>query len=309
LLLAPHVPWRPELGTMNRNSQNLTIGRLPTADSFPTFNIQGPESPASEESISSAEERLQWRSHPNVATPLPEPTDQNPFDDPNLGFATLPQSRAGSEGLANGVKEQIKEEEEEEEEEEYHGPDSERVNTRSTDKFEQPRNPGALTAVASRGSTRRSARDGQDADVYEKRKKLSFKERIRHFTWTWFCLTMATGGIANVLYAVPIRFHGLYALGCTFFILNIVLFLFNVAMISCRFYFYPRTFKASFLHPTESLFIPAALVSFGIILINVSQYGVDMAGVGEWLEKCMVVLFYMDCGLAVCFSVGIYLLM
>ena len=145
--------------------------------------------------------------------------------------------------------------------------------------------------------------------VPEDRKTLSFKERIRHFTWTWFCLTMATGGIANVLYTVPFRFHGLYALGCIFFIFNIVLFLFNVTMISCRFYFYPRTFKASFLHPTESLFIPAAMVSFGIILINVSQYGVDMAGVGEWLERCMIVLFWMDCGLAVCFSVGIYLLM
>lgn len=51
------------------------------------------------------------------------------------------------------------------------------------------------------------------------------------------------------------------------------------------------------------------MVSFGIILINVSQYGVDMAGVGEWLERCMIVLFWMDCGLAVCFSIGIYLLM
>ena len=108
---------------------------------------------------------------------------------------------------------------------------------------------------------------------------------------------------------MPFRFSGLYALGCIFFILNMVLFLFNVVMISCRFYFYPRTFKASFMHPTESLFIPAAIVSFGIILINISQYGVDMAGVGQWLENGMVVLFYLDCGLAVTFSIGIYLLM
>lgn len=80
-------------------------------------------------------------------------------------------------------------------------------------------------------------------------------------------------------------------------------------MISCRFYFYPRTFKASFLHPTESLFIPAAIVSFGIILINISQYGVGMAGVGKWLEHCMIVLFWLDCGLAVLFSMVIYLIM
>lgn len=31
-------------------------------------------------------------------------------------------------------------------------------------------------------------------------RNLSWRERIRHFTWTWFCMTMATGGIANVLY-------------------------------------------------------------------------------------------------------------
>jgi hypothetical protein len=30
---------------------------------------------------------------------------------------------------------------------------------------------------------------------------LHFKERIRHFTWTWFTMTMATGGVANVLYS------------------------------------------------------------------------------------------------------------
>jgi hypothetical protein len=288
-----------------RNTQNLAISRLPTNDNFPPFShvIHRPASSSSTASVSSAEERLQWRSHPNVATPHPDPTSQNPFDDPNLTLAS-PLSRDEPEGLSNDVQKQIQREEEEIE---YHGDEGERTDTNSTEKTDDSlrENPRALAAVASR-STRRSA---QDADVPEKRKVLSFKERIRHFTWTWFCLTMATGGIANVLYTVPFRFHGIYALGCIFFILNIVLFLFNIAMISCRFYFYPRTFKASFLHPTESLFIPAAIVSFGIILINISQYGVDMAGVGPWLEQGMIVLFWMDCGLAVCFSIGIYLLM
>jgi hypothetical protein len=31
--------------------------------------------------------------------------------------------------------------------------------------------------------------------------RLRLRDRIRHFTWTWFTMTMATGGIANVLYA------------------------------------------------------------------------------------------------------------
>lgn len=32
--------------------------------------------------------------------------------------------------------------------------------------------------------------------------RLAIRERIRHFTWTWFTMTMATGGIANVLYVL-----------------------------------------------------------------------------------------------------------
>lgn len=36
-------------------------------------------------------------------------------------------------------------------------------------------------------------------------KQLKLKERIRHFTWTWFTMTMATGGIANVLYTGACR--------------------------------------------------------------------------------------------------------
>lgn len=32
-------------------------------------------------------------------------------------------------------------------------------------------------------------------------RNLVWKERIRHYTWTFFTMTMATGGIANVLYA------------------------------------------------------------------------------------------------------------
>lgn len=31
--------------------------------------------------------------------------------------------------------------------------------------------------------------------------QLEWRERIRHYTWTFFTMTMATGGIANVLYS------------------------------------------------------------------------------------------------------------
>ena len=155
--------------------------------------------------------------------------------------------------------------------------------------------------------------------------KLAWTQRLRHFTWTFFTLTMATGGIANVLYAgeeeqqknkmycltraatVPFRFPGLDIIGTIFFLFNVVLFINNVILISLRFYLFPETFKASFLHPTESLFAPAAVVSFGTILINISQYG--LYKVGPWLNTTVLALFWIDAALAILSSSIIYLIM
>ena len=40
--------------------------------------------------------------------------------------------------------------------------------------------------------------------------KLHWRERIRHYTWTFFTLTMATGGIANVLYEGTMNLRDTY---------------------------------------------------------------------------------------------------
>lgn len=42
-----------------------------------------------------------------------------------------------------------------------------------------------------------SQRRGSDSTAVD----LSWKKRLRHFTWAYFTLTMATGGVANVLYS------------------------------------------------------------------------------------------------------------
>jgi tellurite resistance protein TehA-like permease len=89
------------------------------------------------------------------------------------------------------------------------------------------------------------------------------------------------------------------------FLFNISLYLLIWGLLLARFYYYPYTFKASFMHPTESLFIPASVVSFGTILINISQYGPGKAG--PWLLEAVGILFWIDTGLAVIFTAGIYL--
>lgn len=106
---------------------------------------------------------------------------------------------------------------------------------------------------------------------------------------------------------VPFRFRGLDAIGIIFFLLNIVLFLINVVMISLRFYCHPETFVASIMHPTERLYFPASVVSFGTILINISQYGPSHSG--HWLNSAVTVLFWFDCALAILSSMVVYVLM
>ncbi|KAF2687454.1 hypothetical protein K458DRAFT_333911 [Lentithecium fluviatile CBS 122367] len=236
-------------------------------------------STASTDSDASAAERLRWRNHPPLITPNPEFANRNPFEEAHergLDFEKVESSRERARSKISA------------------GGDAEKSSV-----GEQGEAEGNDVYKGEGGSGGQGEKEGQGV--------LRFRDRIRHFTWTWFTMTMATGGIANVLYTVPFRFRGLYALGCIFFLLNIVLFIFNATMISLRFYWFPRTFKASFLHPTESLFIPAAVISFGTILINISQYGVERTG--TWLEDVMCILYWCDCGLAICFSIGIYLIM
>ncbi|KAF7509234.1 hypothetical protein GJ744_008294 [Endocarpon pusillum] len=140
-------------------------------------------------------------------------------------------------------------------------------------------------------------------------KNLSWSQRLKHTTWAYFTVTMATGGIANVVAAVPTsyRFNGLEVIGTIFFLLNLVFYIAIWIMIGLRFYFHPRTFKSSFTHPTESLFAPATVVSFGTILINIVQYGLDDAG--PWLSKAAYALFWLNAVLAITLSVSIYLIL
>lgn len=106
---------------------------------------------------------------------------------------------------------------------------------------------------------------------------------------------------------MPFRFRGLDTIGDIFFLFNIVLFVLNVSLISLRFYTFPGTFQASYMHPSERLFLPAAVVSFGTVLINISQYGLPETG--PWLGRAVVVMFWIYAALAILSSSGIYLLM
>ncbi|KAJ9132646.1 C4-dicarboxylate transporter malic acid transporter [Pleurostoma richardsiae] len=135
--------------------------------------------------------------------------------------------------------------------------------------------------------------------------RVGIKDRIACFQWTWFTMTMATGGVGSVLWSIPFRAEWLDALGIAVFIFNLCLFVTNSILLTLRFRFRPGSFTDSFTDQYESLFVPSFLVSIATILVNVCQYGVPNTSV--WLLRTMEVLFWFYLGASMLTSAGMYL--
>ncbi|KAI1813092.1 voltage-dependent anion channel-domain-containing protein [Poronia punctata] len=142
------------------------------------------------------------------------------------------------------------------------------------------------------------------------RGKIGIRDRICCFQWTWFTMTMATGGIANVLFSVNQAYPAakwVWYIGLVFFLLNVALFLMNCILITMRFVMVPGSFMHSFMDQLESLFIPSVVVSIGTILINITQYGIP--NTGPWLQHLMGALFWVYLAISVSASAGMYLIL
>lgn len=107
--------------------------------------------------------------------------------------------------------------------------------------------------------------------------------------------------------AVPFQSRWINDVGLIFFFLNIGLYITVWVMILTRFINHRNTFRSSLIHPTESLFVPAFLVSFGTICITIVEYGANNAG--EWLTTTVTVLFWLNVLLAFTLSITIYMIL
>ncbi|KAJ4382274.1 hypothetical protein N0V86_002607 [Didymella sp. IMI 355093] len=149
---------------------------------------------ASIDTVSSAADRRRWRNHAHVLTPEPQHIERDPFDDfaVNLPPSTRKNSNEKSdessdEAIEEGIDPRIG----------HQGPRTDATLGGN----------GNVLGPDEGEAEKEALPESEQPTVPDRRHtRLPWRERIRHFTWTWFCLTMATGGIANVLYAVPFRF-------------------------------------------------------------------------------------------------------
>ncbi|KAK0747582.1 voltage-dependent anion channel-domain-containing protein [Apiosordaria backusii] len=149
------------------------------------------------------------------------------------------------------------------------------------------------------------SRAGRAGNVKYGNGKVGIRDRICCVQWNWFTMTMATGGIANVLHSIPYESRWLTGIGLFFYFLNICLFIMNCVLITLRFHWRPGSFVESFTDQMESLFISAIIVSMATIIITTAQYGVPH--LGDWLLSVLEALFWVYLVLSTVSSAGLYL--
>lgn len=104
------------------------------------------------------------------------------------------------------------------------------------------------------------------------RPKLPFRQRLKHFTWAWYTLTMSTGGLATLISIQPHAFTGLLTIGAILYVSNLVAFTTISSLMLARFSMHPGTLKESLKHEREGLFFPTFWLSVATMITGGQKY-------------------------------------
>ncbi|CAO2656793.1 Nn.00g055960.m01.CDS01 [Neocucurbitaria sp. VM-36] len=104
---------------------------------------------------------------------------------------------------------------------------------------------------------------------------LPYGQRLKHFTWAWYTLTMATGGIATLISIQPHSFPGLITIGAIFYITNLIFFTGITMTMILRFTKFPGSLKGSITHEREGLFLGPFFLSIATIITGTQKYVIE----------------------------------
>jgi len=104
--------------------------------------------------------------------------------------------------------------------------------------------------------------------------KLTMRQRLNHFTWAWFTLSMSTGGISLLMFAQPFQFQGLKVIGYIFYISNLIIFTGICTGLMLRFVFHRGSFAKSLKHEREGFFFPTFWLSIATLITSTARYAI-----------------------------------
>jgi tellurite resistance protein TehA-like permease len=139
---------------------------------------------------------------------------------------------------------------------------------------------------------------------------LPLVQRLRHFTWAWYTLTMATGGISTLIAIQPHSFPGLITIGAVFYIVNLVFFTTLNSLMVFRFCKFPGSLKESICHEREALFLGPFFLSVATIITGTQKYVVESYEVDHptraWITSSMAIVFWVYVFMTFCLAVFQY---
>ncbi|GHJ84007.1 hypothetical protein NliqN6_0409 [Naganishia liquefaciens] len=116
-----------------------------------------------------------------------------------------------------------------------------------------------------------------------------WKAKSQWWTWNCFTVNMGTGGVAILIGGCPFAFNGQRVLGTIFFFIDVVIFLINIAGVTSRAIYHPRTFKSSFYDHEDGIYVPCIALAFATLFVCVIDYAVPY--VGQWLVTVLQVVW------------------
>lgn len=142
-------------------------------------------------------------------------------------------------------------------------------------------------------------------DPYDpSRPKLSLRERLHHFTWAWYTLSMSTGGLSMLMQAQAYPFPYLRTIGLVIYLINVVMFFTITLLMLLRFVFNRGDLLQSITHPREGFFLPTFFLAVAVLITSTERYAIPVNNMG--LTRVVEVFFWIYVVSTLILAVGHY---
>ncbi|SJX66621.1 related to SSU1-plasma membrane sulfite pump [Sporisorium reilianum f. sp. reilianum] len=133
------------------------------------------------------------------------------------------------------------------------------------------------------------------------------KERVLHFTPSWFSVTMGTGVVATLLNLLPwpsIHSGLRYPAAC-FLLADIVIFILFVSAFFARYLMYPEVVPLTIKHPQKSMFLGTLPMGLITIISGIAQLGTKEFELGVGFALAASGLWWGATALSLLIAIGV----